>query len=191
MGYRRIERKKPIRRVLQDTTTRNRTYVQNGATANLAVPCWYDVVDFPQHIRHHHIDYHDHIGWPDPTHPDESCQDSHLDNMIPSNRYSDKHHGWFGHRRFLNMSKFFPIHLEDEGYTTVDIAFVNPPTGLTAHGYIDDYVVRFTLEPRCNAAIEEDVDVPYTVFINGTVGNRKARDVVAKGILHILSGAID
>lgn len=190
MGYRTIEKKKPIRRVLQDTTTKNRTYVQNGATAHLAIPCWYDVVNMPQHIRCHHIDYHDHIGWPTPDHPDESCQDGHLDQMVPSNRYSDYHHGWMGHHKLLDMSMFYPIHLEEEGYTSVDVAFVNPPAGLTAEGYIDDYVVRFTLEPKCESAIEEDIDVPYTVFINGTIGTRTARDVVAKGVLHILSGAI-
>lgn len=190
MAYRQVEKKKPIRRILQDTTTKNMTFVQNGATANLAVPCWYHVAELPQHIRCHDIDHHDHLGWPDPRHPDRSCQSAHLDDLRPINRYSHDDHGWYHHHRYLDMSKFFPIHLEKEGYTSVDVSFANKPAGLIGKGLIDDYIVRFTLEPMCEDAITKNIDVPYTVFVNGTVDGRKARDVVAKGILRILAGPI-
>lgn len=193
MSYRQLKPHHRGHRVLQDTTTKNLTLVQNGATANLAIPCWYCCGDLPQHVRPHRVDCHDHIGWPNPEHPDHSCQDAHIDyidSLVPINRYDHHKRGWYPIRRHLDMSKFFPIHLKDEGYTSVDVTFVNKPTGLVGSGTIDDYIVRFTLEPRCIAAIEEDIDVPYAVFVNGTLGKRKARDVVAKGVLRILAGPI-
>lgn len=191
MGYRTIEKEKPIRRVLQDTTTRNRTFIQNGAIANLAIPCWYHLVRHPQHTHVHDREWHDHIGWPNPGSTDKSSQDAYLLKDAPYHYDEDKE-GWNHAGRYLDLSQFYPIHLEEEGYTDVEIAFANPPEGLSAYGLIDDYIVRFVISTRCNAAITEDIDVPYTVFIKGEVKTknepRSTRDIVAKGILHILAG---
>lgn len=187
MGYRKVEKEKPIRRVLQDTTTRNRTYIQNGATANLAIPCWYHLVRHPQHTHIHDREWHDHIGWPNPGSPDQSSQDAYLLKGAPY-QYVDERGGWSSSGRYLDLSQFYPIHLQAEGYEDVEVTFANPPEGLTASGYIDDHIVRFVISPQCDAAVTEDVDVPYTVFVKGRVGSRLARDVVAKGVLHILAG---
>lgn len=187
MAYRQIETEKPIRRILQDTATRNLTYIQNGATANLAIPCWYHEVRHPQHTHVHDREWHDHIGWPNPGNPDSSSQDAYLIKGAPY-QYSDERGGWEDSGRYLDLSQFFPIHLEAEGYESVEILFANPPKGLTASGYLDDYIIRFVISPQCDDALLEDVEVPYTVFVSGTVGKRKARDVVAKGVLHILAG---
>lgn len=189
MGYRTTKRPKPIRRVIQDTSTLSLTKVQNGATAHIAIPCWYKIVNFPEHTHVHDREWHDHIGWPQPGSPDASSQDAYLIKGAPY-QYSEDRGGWTHAGRYLDLSQFTPIHLEQEGYENVDVAFANPPEGLEASGYIDDYVVRFTLAPMCEAAIDEDIDVPYTVFVSGTVGNRKARDVVVRGTLRILAGPI-
>ncbi len=190
MAYRKIEKKKPVRRVLQDTAAPNRTYVQNGVTAHLAVPCWYMPLDRPQHTHLHDREWHDHIGWPRPGKPDDSCQDAYL-LKAPPYKYDEARGGWHHAGRYLDMSKCTPIHLEREGYNQVDIAFADKPEGLTASGHIDDHVVRFSITPMCAGAVKEDLDVLYTVFVSGTVAGRKARDVVAKGVLHILAGPIE
>lgn len=194
MAYRRIEKKKPIKRVLQDMTTKNLTYVQNGATAHLAIPCWYQEIRHPQHTHVHDREWHDHIGWPNPTRPDESSQDAYLlrDGALPY-RYDYAEEGWDHAGRYLDMSEMHPIHLLKEGYTTVEVAFVDPPQGLSATGSIrqeDDWVVRFSVNPNCPSALTEDVDVQYAVFVKGTVGSVQRRDVVARGTLRILAGPI-
>ena len=188
MGYRIKEHKdhKP-HRTMQDTATPSGLYVQNGTMARLAIPCWYYVVDPPVRMHHHDRMHHDHIGWPSPNHPDHICQDWDFVHSCCSHNIH-KHVCDHCHM-FIDMNKFFPIHLEEEGYTSVDVAFVNPPVGLKASGVIDDYMVRLYIEPMCSDAVEKNIDVPYTVFVNGTMNKRKVRDVVAKGILHILSGA--
>lgn len=187
MSYRKVEKKKPIRRILQDTATRNATYVQNGATANLAIPCWYHIIRHPQHTHVHDREWHDHIGWPNPASTDKSSQDAYLLKNAPYH-YKEDREGWTHAGRYIDLSQFYPIHLEQEGYTDVEVAFANPPEGLTAIGHIDDYVVRFVISPQCDDAITEDVEVPYTVFVKGLVGSRQVRDVAAKGTLHILAG---
>lgn len=192
MAYRTIKREKPVRRILQDMTTKNMTMVQNGATAHLAIPCWYMEVRHPQHTHVHDREWHDHIGWPRPGHPDDSCQNEYRMDMTPY-FYDDFEVGWHHPGRYLDMSEMHPIHLLKEGYTTVEVAFVDPPQGLSATGNIrqeDGWVVRFSVNPNCQSALTEDVDVQYAVFVKGTVGNVQRRDVVARGTLRILAGPI-
>lgn len=186
MGYRKVEKHKPIRRVFQDITTENRTFIQNGATANIAIPCWYIEVYKPKRANAHDIDLHDHIGWPNPTIPDESCQ------VIQGHYHPYDGYGWRIIKRYIDMGLVHPIHLqsEEEGYTDVEIAFVEPPDGLEAYGELDDYVVRIHINPMCSSAIKEDVEVPYTVFIKGTRDGHMIRDIAAKGILRIVAGPI-
>lgn len=193
MAYRQIEKKKPIRRVLQDTTTKNRTLIQNGATAYLAIPCWYYEVRHPQHTHVHDREWHDHIGWPRPDRIDMSSQDAYAIGKHLYAPYDWPRHGWRIPHRYLDMSNAYPIHLRKEGYSNVEVTFVDPPSGLKAEGYIDqedDWVVRFMVNPMCKDAIKEDVDVNYTVFVNGTVDGHSRRDVVAKGVLTIVAGPI-
>lgn len=194
MAYRQVKRERPIKRVLQDMTTRNRTMVQNGATAYLAVPCWYQEIRRPQHTHVHDREWHDHIGWPSPGRPDASSQDAYLLNRgtLPY-MYDKADEGWMHPGRYLDLSQFAPIHLLAEGYTDVEVAFDDPPEGLTGSGRLDpdsDWVVRFLIHPMCEAAVKEDVDVPYAVFVKGNVGGRPRRDVVARGTLRILAGPI-
>lgn len=193
MAYRRIKKEKPIRRVLQDMTTKNRTFVQNGATAYLAVPCWYQEIRHPQHTHVHDREWHDHIGWPNPHFPDRSSQAAYAMGKRLYTYDYDKE-GWTHPGRYLDLSIMHPIHLRKEGYDSVEVAFVDPPSGLSASGYIDtkdDWVVRFLIKPMCNSAIKEDVDVVYTVFVTGTIDGKQRRDVVAKGTLRILAGPIN
>lgn len=190
MAYRREKKKKPVKRVFQDMTTRNISFVQNGVTAYFAIPCWYQEIRHPQHTHLHDREWHDHLGWPDPKRPDASCQNAYVMEQPPY-LYNYEKTGWESPERYLDMSTMFPIHLLEEGYTDVEVAFVDPPSGLVGTGYMDedsDWVVRFIIEANCADALTENVDVSYAVFVNGIINGRKRRDVVAKGTLRILAG---
>lgn len=195
MAYRKIKEEKRIHRVLQDISTENRTLVQNGATAYLAVPCWYQEVDMPRGVCVYDRDSEDHIGWPNPYSPDASSQAKY---STPTTQYVEARHVYTHEKdmevkRMLDIRSMHPVHLRDEGYTGVEVSFLDPPDGLTAEGWIDetdDWVVRFLIHPMCQSAKAEDVDVRYTVFVTGASGSRQRRDVVAAGTLRILAGPI-
>ncbi len=201
MAYRQIERKKTNHRVLQDFATKNVTMVQNGATAYLAIPCWYMEVRHPQHTHLHDREWHDHIGWPDPKRPDHSCQNAYALRHGTPYVYDEEEAGWHHIGRYLDMSSMFPIHLREEGYSDIDVAFANPPEGLDGHGYIDpddDWVARFVIHPMCPEAAGRDIDVEYAVFALGQTGAYERslpaydrRDVIARGTLRILAGPIE
>lgn len=192
MGYRKLEHKpKPKRRTFHDTSTRNKIFVQNGVTGYFAIPCWYNEMRHPVHTRIHSVDHHDHIGWPNPDHPDHSCQAAHKHYLeIP---YDHHHHGWHDVHHLIDMSSVFPIHLKKEGYTSISVALENPPSGLKITGAIDpsnDWIVRLSVIPKCNDILDEDVDVRYTVFANGSFDGRDVTHMVTKGIIHIIAGPI-
>ena len=153
MAYRRIERKKPIKRVFQDMTTKNLTLIQNGATAYLAIPCWYQEIRHPQHTHVHDREWHDHVGWPTPDEPDRSSQASYaIAKNLYQYQYDYDNEGWIHPGRYLDLSTMHPIHLIEEGYSKdgVKVVFVDPPEGLEAKGWIDerdDWVVRFMINP--------------------------------------------
>ena len=90
------------------------------------------------------------------------------------------------------MDRMVPIHLTKEGYTTIKPVFIDPPSGLTAEGYIDekdDWIARLKIEAKCESAIKEHVKTEFAVFATGTFkGGKKVSDVIASGILEILPG---
>lgn len=100
------------------------------------------------------------------------------------------------------MDRMVPIHLLAEGYKNINVAFKNPPEGLTATAniddskdivdskrYIRDWIVRIKLEAKCKDAIDESIDTKFAVFATGTLkGGKEVSDVVARGILEILPG---
>ena len=192
MGYRQLEHKpKHKHRDFHDTSSNNKIFIQNGVTGYFAIPCWYNEMRRPIHTKIHDIDKHDHLGWPDPKHPDHSCQSADRHHL--SLPYDHCRHGWHVPSRLIDMSKVFPIHLSKEGYESISIAFDNPPEGLEASGEIDhkdDWVIRLSISPKCEKIVNEDVDVPYTVFANGYFDDRKVTHMVTKGIIHIIAGPI-
>lgn len=192
MSYRiREPRRHQHRRDVRDVATPSGVYVQNGATFNYAIPCWYLIAEEPRRAHCHSRAHHDHVGWPSPNHPDHICQ--HWDFAHSCCSHEHGKHVCDHCSRFLDMGLLKPIHLRDEGYSEVEVAFDSPPAGLIGSGEIDaddDWVVRVLLHPMCRDAVSEDVDVPYSVFVKGNVGGRQRRDVVARGTLRILAGPI-
>ena len=198
------------RRTMQDIATPMLVSVHNGATAHLAIPCWYQEVVKPVRAHHHNIHWHHHVGWPSPNHPDHICQLA----------YEGKHYGHkcpMGHdhckqtcSHYIDMRNIIPIHLlsEYEGYNNARVAFDVLPTGLTYEAKIDEYedwVVRVSFTAKLPEAIKEHQDCHFTVFVDAPAytyektdaktGERKTRtfpartDVVAHGLLRILPSA--
>lgn len=208
MGYRQLERKpKPRRRTFHDTSTKNKIFIQNGITGYFAIPCWYNEMKHPIHTHLHNIDHHDHVGWPNPDNPDHSCQSAHRHHLHPHHPihpeipYDHHRRGWHAPHHLLDMSKVFPIHLRKEGYTGISVALENPPSGLTVTGaienrkndkgeWVDDHIIRLSVTPKCKTVIDNDVDVRYTVFANGSFDGRDVTHMVTKGVIHIIAGPI-
>lgn len=145
--------------------------VDNGTISRISIPCFSRGDRTPWHDRPRH----DHEGWPEPDSTDDSCQ-------LPPRCYD----------QVLVLEE---IDLVDVGYDSVEVSLLDPPDGLTATGSIDGGTVQLVIVAMCQDAEREDLDVPFAVYVLGTVTDdedteRHLRDVVTKGIVHIERGPI-
>lgn len=169
MGYRglKLPPKRP-KRFVNNGSNKTQIFVANGTLVSYAFPCWY--CEKPQLIRAwHHMDAHDHYGWPDPRRPDKSCQ-------IYKHPYDD-----------ACDDKIFPIHLTEEGYDSVSVMFLNAPEGLTGEATIDehdDWVIRVSFNADVDEATEEPVFVPFSIIANNS--STGAKDMALRGEVVIL-----
>ncbi len=113
--------------------------------------------------------WHDYIGWPTTDRPDFSCQ-------LPP-----------GCDRSLVIHE---INLPEEGYQSVEVAMLNPPSGLSMTGVIDYDTIKLTISALCQSAKEEDIDVKFSIYVTGNKNGKQLRDIITKGILHINAGII-
>lgn len=177
---------------MQDIATPGEIYVQNGATADLAIPCWYQEVHQPVRLIKHNHHLHDHVGWPAPNHPDHVCQvDRPERTLLPPG--VDRPRG--RRDRYLDLGGLVPIHLSAEGYETITIAWADTPdAGVMATGSIDaddDWVVRVRFDVADSSAIDEKRTYRFTVFANAPATSVSAarRDIICLGKLIVLPGA--
>lgn len=105
----------------------------------------------------------DHHGWPTPDSVDHSFQ--------PIQEHDGPQE----------------IDLVAEGYSEVEVAFFDAPDGLTGYGHIDVNIVRAVVNASCETLMDTDADVRFAIYAKG-IG---LKDVVAKGILHIVAGPFD
>ena len=170
MSYRLPEKRSGFRPChtshLDDTASRTILTVDNGTISHIAIPCFYG--------EDHDRMAHDHAGWPSPRHPDRSCQ-------LPP-----------GCERMA-----IPIDMEGEGYKTVEVSMIDPPDGLVISGEVKYGIVDLTVQVMCDSAVNDDIDVVTCIYVTGDFGSYTpehaaiaARDVVFKGIVHIVSGPI-
>jgi len=147
----------------RDVTNNVIIEVQNGATSRIAFPCYYLYRKDGMPIDYHRIPHMviDHFGWPSPDHRDGSWQPRIVDNLVVE-----------------------PIHLTNEGYDQVSMNAYDLPDGFDHSVSIDDNVVRLTLNPRCDDAILEPVNVRFSVIATNSAEGMS--DMVANGIIRIL-----
>lgn len=157
MGYRTFEHKpKPKRRTMQKTVTPHRVYMQNGTTAIMAIPCFYQIAHEPIRMKPHNRPMHDHMGWPDPRRRDRSCQ---LYEPYEAGYPPEPEHTRMGGRppvrKLLDAKRLIPIHLSSdyEGYTKFKVYIEQPagPEGIWAEAKISEdqdwvVLVRFGSE---------------------------------------------
>lgn len=155
-------RKPPVSHA-RDVTSGVVIEIQNGITSRIAFPCYYLYRKDGMPIDYHRVPHAviDHFGWPSPDHRDRSWQPRIIDNLVAE-----------------------PIHLTDEGYDQVSMHTYDLPDGFSHSVSIDDWVVRLTLNPRCNDAILEPVNVRFSVIATNSTEN--VSDMVANGIIRIL-----
>ena len=169
MGYRLPD----DREQFSDVAKQSVINLDNGTISRISIPCFYKYgQSYPKHDRM----MHDHVGWPSPRHVDDSCQ-------LPPMKYD----------QILVLNE---IDLPSEGYTSIEVAMVDEPDGLTVSGVINHNVINLTITIMCQDAIEENIDVPFAVYAIGSTAGRTdvesvdLRDVVTKGVLHIIAGPI-
>lgn len=165
-----------------DRASKNVIVVDNGTISRIVIPCAYGPTHFPP--PWHDKAAHDHMGWPTPDSPDQSCQ-------IPVETISDSPDEHQGEMFVVNEIDFAA-----EGYDEIAVAFTNPPAGLDASGYIDYNLVRVTITTMCEGAVQDDLDVPFSVYAIGSNTDSETgetiqlRDVITKGMLHIIAGPL-
>ena len=166
MGYRLPdERYADHRKYINDTARQTVISIDNGTINRIAIPAFFH--------KHHDRNLHDHLGWPYPRHPDDSCQ------LPPRCEF------------VLNE-----IDLVGDGYNAIEVSMINPPDGLLFTGNIDYNVITLNITAMCADAITNDLDVTFSVYATGVIDNDydeedvQLRDVVTKGTLHIVAGPI-
>lgn len=169
MGYRLPDRPCDFGRHIDDTARKTKISVDNGTVSHLAIPVFY------HERRHHDRRLHDHIGWPSPGHPDRSCQ-------LPP---------W--EEDVVTLDE---IDLQGEGYDSVEFCTAEDVEGLSVVGAIHGNAVSLSISAMCPAASESDLSVEFSAYIAGEIDNDyeepdvQLRDVIAKGVLHIVAGPI-
>ena len=162
-------RKEPTAHVV-DTPTRTDIIVRNGETTRIAFPCYYvyrkDGMPLP--FRKVSPAKIDHYGWPRPDRRDHSFQPHHIPGLVIE-----------------------PIHLSDEGYIRAQLSLgSDAPSGINFSLEIDDFIVRLNLSVANVEAEKEELEVPYTIFLDGTFtyGEKLqgVRDIVTRGIIKVL-----
>lgn len=129
-------------------------HMDNGTILRIAIPCYYG------YVEPHDQQWHDHIGWPSPGHPDTSCQSPYRDDRIVIE----------------------PIDFIDEGYEEAYVVFSD--NQLRAITSIDENVINIAFNVSVN--ITTDSEYRFSIFIRGTDsdGNELA-NLVTKGTLYV------
>jgi len=194
MGYRKLEHKRhEPRRTAVNIATPIKLFIHNGETATFAFPCWYQEVKPPIPARLHNHYLHDHHGWPNPSHPDHSCQlwIPEVGGCIHGFKECSPHC-----RHYIDYSRVLPIHLlsEYEGYEGAFVSWIGEHEGIVATARIDedeDWVVKVDVDCKDPNALEEPQRYKFTAFVgsdkDGNVYNR--RDIVALAELIVLPSA--
>lgn len=154
-----------------DHSTSTDIILDNGVVSRIAFPCYYAYYKggIPIHEVPRVGNIVDHFGWPEPKRIDRSCQPIGL--------------------------QVEPIHLRNEGYTSVKMVMPDEASDCVhVSSIIDDNVIRLTIRVECEDAIEDKVEFPYSLYITGTYSYTTdyaavpiaASDLVTKGVIRIL-----
>lgn len=185
MGYR-IQEKPDLPKTRQASTasTPASLVMHNGTIAHFAFPCWYIMAPKPPYDEmppYHEID---HLGWPDPSHPDSSYQHEAF-----------CHDGFTVLKDAYDLDLMRPIRLLREGFDGVRIVWANKerkaPEGLDLSVSIDDkddWVVRLVAKAALPDAIEEPRMHRFAVLAHAPAKGRlrERLDIVAAPTVIVL-----
>jgi len=187
---------------VKDITSPGDFIVTNGASGVMGYPCFYYIMRPPAKGYKHNKNLHNHLGWPSPSFPDQSCQEHifdthiHLDKEHEMSVFYGQHHAAV--RNYIDMNQCVPIKLRDEGYsaTSVDISadhIIQDGTfAITCSGIIDpeeQHVVKVFFDVKDPLAKEEKQIYRFSVRVHNY--GTGAVDVVAHGRLIVLPAWID
>lgn len=141
--------------------------VRNGATLHVSFGCYY--------LNNHDPMFHDHIGWPNPSLPDGSCQEISNMRLFPI-----KH-------KTVDLEE---IHLLEEGYTDAEVSYEDTEDidYLTTNAWIDeedDNIVRMTVATNLPTFDDKPKDYKFTIFVK----SESTIDAVCHAVISVLPGA--
>lgn len=150
--------------------------VRNGAAMRLTFACFY--------LHGHDQHYHDHIGWPRPSRPDEICQMDPFEKAAP----------WLPKQKRYRLEELDPIHLDDEGYDILTLVFDDEEE---IGEYIDSYLsydaetdnqIKCTIHVNLPAFKGVPKDYGFTLFAMKT-DDATVCDAVCHAMIRVLPGA--
>lgn len=172
---------------MQDTVTPGTIVVQAGTTGHMAIPLFYQEVRPPVHATPHDRMLHDTLGWPTPERPDHSCQewdfDRHCCRRTPHLKFCPP-----SCERFVDLGRLYPIHLKEEGYTSVDVECQTDLVSVSAEIDEDqDWVIRLTVDSEVDMTTSKKRQTSVAVYVKrGT----DVRDLVTLVRVVVLPTAI-
>jgi hypothetical protein len=150
--------------------------IRNGTIVDIAFPCFYlDVID------EHDTKYHDHKGWPSPTHPDHICQ-------YPGSGFER-----------IDFDNPHPINLtsEYEGYDEAIVVMDETVPELQLMARIDEEetnVVYLRAKASFDMFEDEPKEYRFTLFVHAPARVYRGKqeyerlDQVVRGIIVVLPG---
>ena len=179
--------------------------VVNNEVRMWSLPCFYLDVEKP--IDWHDRDFHNHIGWPQPTRPDASCQ---RNQFLPPPIFE-----------YIDMDKAIPIHFfgQYEGYVdeygiyyNYNNAFqlvwdaydesgeaITPPNVVTEvkiREIPDDHIIDITFKPAIDQFAGEPKSFKFNLYISKWAPTDfdpsgfelMRKDLIVRGRLVVLPG---
>lgn len=151
--------------------------VRNGAVMRASFGCYYL-------SEGHDPDYHDYINWPAPNyHPGDICQ-MKFPRDLPR---------WIRDISDFKPIDLDPIHLLEEGYSDVAIAFDDPDFASNVDVMSctidedDDYIVRLKVLAHFTLFEDKPKESRFTLFVKKEDGS--TIDAVCHGIMVVLPGS--
>ena len=150
--------------------------VRNGAAMRLTFACFY--------LHGHDQHYHDHIGWPRPSRPDEICQ------MDPFEQAAS----WLPKQKRYKLEELDPIPLADEGYNKLELVFDD---GDEIGQYVN-YSLSYDTDPQNQIRCTIHVNLPsfkgtpkdygFTIFAQKQ-DDPMVCDAICHAFMRVLPGA--
>jgi hypothetical protein len=160
----------PIR-TMQQTVTPMHFYIMEGAKSTFSIPCFYYEPPKPDRAHRHNRLLHDHLGWPNPGHPDTICQHWHWADACCGKGHTSPCHRHC--RDYLDLNVMIPLRFKAEGGSVNGVRLGGldgwNANGLTVTASIDtecDWIIRLAVSAQTVDTDGKRRDARVAIFMN-------------------------